>query len=265
MTENSRNTLLAVPLILINAAALYGQASWSSANLTHSWPWALVLAAALEGVGVFLAAEAHHARMAGEAALRLRLGSYGVAGVVGLANFLHWRAAGVPAGATFGLLSASSPWLWAIRSRSLRRGELRNAGLIDPRAVRFSLVRWMLYPARTFKAFRAAVWVGETDPVAAIRLAEPTAPSASVVQPSVSVPPAVPAGVPGPVSPPLMLASVSPGVPISPSLSAEASASAAPPLQPPLPPTPPPYPCQAPAQWSWSAPHSSGVTASPLP
>lgn len=167
---------LAIPLVLVNSAAVYGQAGWAYQHLARSWVLAVLFAAALESIGVYLASEAHAALMAGDASLRLRLGSYAVGLLAGGLNYWHFAGPhGRPTAlaVTFGALSSISPWLWAIRSRSLNRDRLRQLGLVDPRAVRFSPLRWLLYPARTFRAFRAAVWAGVTSPAAAVALAEP--------------------------------------------------------------------------------------------
>jgi Protein of unknown function (DUF2637) len=257
-----RNALLALPLILINISALYGQTAWTADNLTHSLLWALVLAGALESVGIYLAIEAHRARLAGDAALRLRLGSYGVAAMVGAGNYLHWAAHGTLAAVTFGLMSASSPWLWAIRSRSLRREQLRAAGMIDPHAVRFSLARWLLFPRRTFEAFRAAVWEGETDPARAIALASPCSCAPHVTAQAVPMRTPAPASAsvrsaltPTPELPP----SIPPAEPEPTPVTAELATATALPMAPAssvsLPDMPAAPPCprhpHTPTQWAW--------------
>ena len=78
----------------------------------------------------------------------------------------------------FAGFSVLSPWLWGTWSKAKHRAALRTAGAIDPRAVRFSLARWVLYPRATFAAYRRAVWVGETDPAKAILLSARTPPTA---------------------------------------------------------------------------------------
>jgi len=170
---------LAVPLVLVNAAAVYGQAGWAYERLAQIWILAGLFAAAIESIGVYLAVEAHAALMAGDASARLRLGSYAVGGLVGALNYAHFAGPGGKCTAlavAFGGLSAVSPWLWAIRSKSINRAELRRLGLVDPRAVRFAPLRWTLYPVRTYRAFRAAVWAGITSPAEAIELTEPDGP-----------------------------------------------------------------------------------------
>ena len=168
------NVALIVPLLLVNSVAVYGQVMWAHEHLTPNsrfWFVAVGFALAVESIGVYLAAEAHAALMAGDAAARLRLGSYLVGLLAGCLNFAHFAPQGLGhptiAAFTFGALSTVSPWLWAIRSRSLSRAELRAQGLIDGRSVKFPAVQWLLFPRRSARQFRAAVWAGETNPAAA--------------------------------------------------------------------------------------------------
>lgn len=165
------NAFLAVPVILINAFAVLGQQKWAVMHATDGDVWlAWGFAAALESVGVFLAYEAHRSLLAGDAALRLRLASYAVAGIVGALNYeVHTTGwAPTPAAIAFGTMSAISPWLWSVRSRSLHRAKLRAAGLIDGRTVRFSQARWLRFPSRTFRVWSEALWLGIVDPDKAI-------------------------------------------------------------------------------------------------
>jgi hypothetical protein len=166
-----RNAALIAPLVLVNSAAVYGQAGWAYDHLFHYWALAVLFATALESIGVYLAAEAHAALMAGDASARLRLSSYAVGTLIGSLNYAHFASPGYrpnPLALTFGLLSSISPWLWSIRSRSLNRDRLRELGQVDPRAVRFSVLRWALFPLRTWRAFRAAVWAGTVQPAEAV-------------------------------------------------------------------------------------------------
>jgi hypothetical protein len=158
------------PLLLVNTAAVYGQYGWAYDHLGHTPITAALFAAAVESIGIYLAYEAHAALMAGDASARLRLASYAVGALVGCLNYAHFTGPGYrpnPLAVTFGLLSSISPWLWSIRSRSLNRDRLRELGQIDPRAVRFSILRWTLFPVRTFRAFRGAVWAGIVQPAEA--------------------------------------------------------------------------------------------------
>lgn len=167
----ARTLPLLLPLVLVNTAAVYGQAGWAYDHLIHHWLIAAAFAAAVESIGVYLAFEAHAALMAGDASARLRTGSYLIGALAGVLNYAHFAGPGYlpnPLAVTFAALSSISPWLWAIRSRSMNRARLRELGQIDPRAVRFSLLRWLLFPFRTIKAFRVAVWHGIVSPAEAV-------------------------------------------------------------------------------------------------
>ena len=65
--HRTQTLALIVPLLLVNSAALYGQAGWAYDHLGHSRFVAVLFAAAVESIGVYLAAEAHGALMAGDA------------------------------------------------------------------------------------------------------------------------------------------------------------------------------------------------------
>lgn len=173
--HRTQTIALIVPLLLVNSAALYGQAGWAYDHLAPIVALAILFAAAVESIGVYLAAEAHGALMAGDASGRLRFGSYLIGLLVGTLNYAHFASADYrpnPVALTFGLLSSISPWLWSIRSRSMNRDRLRELGQIDPRAVRFSLLRWFMFPIRSWQAFRGAVWSGEVRPAEAVAAAD---------------------------------------------------------------------------------------------
>lgn len=203
-------------LILVNTVAVYGQFAWAEGNLPSvtingwSFPlWAFLFAAALESIAIYLSYEAHKARMAGDSSAKLWAAAYGLALLAGGLNYWHWAGADhspTPAAVAFAAMSTLSPWLWGIRSRSLHRDELRDQGLIEPRSVKFSTARWLLHRQRTWAAFKAAVWAGETDPKKAVALVEvptevgiPTADSksepANLDAPQAPSAPAVPAGL----------------------------------------------------------------------
>jgi hypothetical protein len=160
-----------VPLVLVNGTAVIGQIGWAADHLgRRGWPLAansavaVLFAATVESIAVYLAAEAHAALLARDPALKLRLSSYVVALVIGALNFSHYAPGWRPnaEAVTFGLLSTLSPWLWAIRSRSANRDALRTAELIDRRSARFAFAKWLNFPGRTWRAYRLAVDTGET-------------------------------------------------------------------------------------------------------
>ena len=156
-----RHAVLAIPLVLVNTAAVFGQVQWATANLAGGRVGLAVLfALTVESIAVYLAYEAHAALLAGDASFRLRVASYLAAGLVGALNYSHFASPGLQPTATalvFGGLSSISPWLWSIRSRSLRRDQLRSAGLIDPRSAHLAAAKWVNFPIRTLRAYRWSI------------------------------------------------------------------------------------------------------------
>jgi hypothetical protein len=123
----SKGLLIGI-LMLVNSAAIWGQAGWALDHIVPAeWDWraglalALGFAAALELIGVFLATMADEAEARRQPAGGIRLGSYAVGLVSGGLNLSHWGV-WTSAAFAFGFLSAVSPFLWGIYSR-VRRGE----------------------------------------------------------------------------------------------------------------------------------------------
>lgn len=162
---------LAVPLLLVNTSAIWGQAGWAHEHIAASWLIAVAFAAAIESVGVYLAWESHEALMADQAAGMLRLGSYGVGGLAGALNYWHFSADGEPTAqaVAFATMSSISPWLWAIWSRARNRTRLAELGMVDVRGVRLSASRKLWHPIRSIRVMSWASWEGITDPADAVR------------------------------------------------------------------------------------------------
>lgn len=163
---------LAVPLVLVNAAAIWGQAGWAYENITTGGIFGVVIAVlfamAVESIGVYLAWESHESLMADQASVQLRLGSYAIGLLAGVLNYLHFSAQSVPTGVAFGSLSAVSPWLWAIWSRARNRSRLAQLGLVDVRGVKLSMARKLWHPVKSVRVLSWAAWEGITDPSAAV-------------------------------------------------------------------------------------------------
>jgi hypothetical protein len=164
-----RSTALLIGiLMLVNSAAIWGQAGWALEHIVPArWDWraglalALGFAAALELIGVFLATMADEAEARHQPAGGIRLGSYAVGLVSGALNLSHWGV-WTAAAAAFGFLSAVSPFLWGIYSR-VRRG----------RPIAPSRRFW--HPVSAVRLIRHMAWHGLTDELAAIEaLAEST-------------------------------------------------------------------------------------------
>ena len=179
--EIGRNVALAAPLVLVTVTAIFGQYAWFASQIARRGNLpipvglaALICALTVETISLFLAAEAHARLMAGDPAGPVRTMSYAAAAFVGIVNWSHWRP-GIIA-VVFGVMSALAPFLWAVRSRSLRRAELRMIGALDEPSVKLGWQRWVLYPQRSWRIYRVAVWDGITDPATALALDAPSTP-----------------------------------------------------------------------------------------
>lgn len=172
----ARTIAAAVPLVLVNAVAFAGQLAFLRDHLPWGLAGQVTMALALESIAVFLALHAHVAALANDSALRLRLSSYGLAAVIGVMNYSHYAAPGwrptFPAVAV-GLMSVSSPWLWAVHSRRVSRDALMARGLVEPHALRLGSTRWLWHPVRSARVMYAATWAGIQSPAEAIAAIEP--------------------------------------------------------------------------------------------
>ncbi len=164
----------AVPIVLVNAIAFYGQLSYLQAALAAPEFIRVLTALALESIAVYLAYQAHLALVADDSAMRLRLAAYGIAAGIGALNYSHWRGPHwhpTAQAITFALCSVISPWLWSVHSRRDNRDALKARGLIEPHAVRLGATRWFWHFAACCQVMFRATWIGETRPSAAIALA----------------------------------------------------------------------------------------------
>lgn len=160
-TKRRSSVVLVLVLLLVNLAAMWGQAGWALAHIVPAgWDWraslalALAFAAALELIGVFLAVSADEADERGMPSGGIRLGSYAQGVMSGLLNASHWgwwTAAAV----AFGLMSTISPFLWGISAR-IRRGTASAPS------------RRLWHPRRWVKLVREMAWNGEADENAAV-------------------------------------------------------------------------------------------------
>jgi len=170
-----RGWLAAIPVVLVNAVAFYGQLAFLRVHLPAPSAVQALVAVALESIAVYLAWQAHLAQLADDSALRLRLAAYGMALLIAAMNYSHYAAAHwrpTFAALAFGLCSAISPWLWSVHSRRESRDILKAKGLIEPHAVRLGVTRWVWHPLRSPVVMWHATWAGENDPAKAIALAE---------------------------------------------------------------------------------------------
>jgi hypothetical protein len=167
-------------LVLLTSVATGGQSLYFHASMVQpggwtgaaSWVLPIGVSVCIEMIGVYLAGMAHAALMDNQSAGMLRAGSYGVGALTGSLNYAHF-AHGVPgqpntSAVTFGFLSASSPWLWAIYSRWLHRVELAALGLVDPRGVKLATSRKLWHPFLSLRVVSWSSWTSVQDPRAAV-------------------------------------------------------------------------------------------------
>ncbi|MFB4280888.1 hypothetical protein ACBJ59_36750 [Nonomuraea sp. MTCD27] len=166
-----RVLVLVGAIVGVNIVAVFGQVTaFQAAPFSWPAPGAYAAAAVIESIAIYVGWHAHIALIEGDSVFRLRLASYGIAAGVAALNYHHYAPtwAVEDRAVMFGMASLLSPWLWAIHSRHLHRQDLRRQGLIDPRAPKFSLLRWLLHRAETWQALKWAVRHGEQSPTVAI-------------------------------------------------------------------------------------------------
>lgn len=171
--EHLRRACLITPLVLVNAAAIWGQAGWAYEHITNGGGGgvviALLFAAAVESIGIYLAVESYEALMSDQPSGLLRMCSYGVGVFAGVLNYLHFAGSNQTQAIVFGAMSAISPWLWGIWSRARNRSRLAELGMVDTRAVKLGAARILFWPGRSLGVIRHAAWAGMTDPREAVR------------------------------------------------------------------------------------------------
>src|SRR5215470_8107103 len=170
---------LLVPLLIVNAAAVYGQIAYALDSIAPVvWPvvarlaLAVLFAAAVESIAVYVGWHAHDALLtqATVTAARLRRASYVIAGAVASINYAHFAGpvlAPTAASVAFGLLSLLSPWLWGLHTRRVQHVQLRDEGAVDCIGAVFSAERVRAFPLRSWAARRWSIDHNVTDPAAA--------------------------------------------------------------------------------------------------
>ncbi|MBB6557327.1 hypothetical protein [Nonomuraea rubra] len=149
----------------VNLVAVSGQAmSFMQRGLPPLW--AILAAGIVESVAVYVSWHAHVALREGDAAWATRMWSYAIGAGAGYLSYTHVQD--YPE--LFAACSLASPWLWSMHSRHLHRQDLRAQGLIDPRAPKFSVLRWLLHTKETFAAFKWAVSEGVQSPHVAVEV-----------------------------------------------------------------------------------------------
>lgn len=170
MPRSPAALIAAVPIILVNTLAVIGQCQWAGTHLHWGHPGQALFAGALETTALAVMYLAHTALIEGDSAWRQKTFAYLIAAGSASVNWQEHAAGWHPTPAAFVFAGASllSPILWATYSRFAARTVMREAGLIDRRAAKFSFARWLMFPRRTFKALRYSVWHSVQSPAQAI-------------------------------------------------------------------------------------------------
>jgi hypothetical protein len=181
LTRLASRLRLLVPLLIVNAAAVYGQIAYAYSDIAPA-DWSpgyrlalsVLFAAAVESIAVYVGWHAHDALLskATTTAARLRRASYALAAAVAGINYAHFATEHMrptAAAIAFGLLSLLSPWLWGLHTRRIEHVQLLDQGVIDCTGATFSADRIRAFPFRSWAARRWSIDNNITDPAAAWR------------------------------------------------------------------------------------------------
>lgn len=135
--------------------------------------WEYLVPLTLDGAAFYAAALAMRAILAGDSAFgpRLLTAGYAVTAAAFQAHHAANFGGSLMSAAYFAGASLSAVVLWDVTLRALRRDQLRAAGLIEAPLPRWRLLRWLVAPIETARAWRLAVVEQITDPAEALRLA----------------------------------------------------------------------------------------------
>jgi Protein of unknown function (DUF2637) len=165
-----KRLIMALPLVVVVVAP--AAASWLGlVTVGHEWfglggAWALLVPLVFDAAALYVATLSWRAVLAGDSALvdRLLVWAYGL----GSAGLNVWFAGSTPAAVFFGAASVSAVVLWDRTLRARRRDALRTMGAIEGALPRFRVLRWVVAPAETARAWRVAIVEGITSPTEAL-------------------------------------------------------------------------------------------------
>lgn len=157
----------------MSAIAIAATFQTQTMHQVFQWPWhfAWLPAACIEGGVAYFGFLYERHLIAGDSTLANRVWMLVCAAISSATIYWHvteqlkapWQMAAV-----VGCMAGLSLALWMRRAKWKRREELRERGLIDAQAPRFSAARWVLCPVETPRAFRFAVKHGLSDPLVAM-------------------------------------------------------------------------------------------------
>lgn len=166
---------LAVVVIAPAAASWHGLVETAQTLFGLTGGWEYLAPITLDGAALYAGTLGIRAILAADSAFGARFltAVYAMAA----AGFNAYRAlhipgtGNVPAALFFAGASLSAVVLWDVTLRALRRDQLRNLGAIEAPLPRWRLLRWVVAPMSTARAWRLAVIEQITDPAEALQLA----------------------------------------------------------------------------------------------
>ena len=165
--------VLAVVVVSPAAASWHGLVGTGRDVLGLRGGWEYLVPLTLDGAALYSGTLAIRAIVGGDSAFGARLltAIYALAA----AGFNGYHAATTASGNTvsavfFAGASLSAVVLWDVTLRALRRDQMRAAGLIEAPLPRWRLLRWLVAPVETARAWRLAVVEGITDPAEALHI-----------------------------------------------------------------------------------------------
>lgn len=180
-TPTSRNTAVvaavafagfAAVLLAIEALAVHGQLDFGRHVLGLDGAYVFVVPVALEGGTLVSAALALWATLTGDSSGMHRLWTYMFLGGAAAANWLGALSSGRSwvAAAYLAATCVAALRMWHAILHRVRRAELHRAGATEPPLPRFRVLRWLIAPRETGKAWRLAVREGIASPGDALAL-----------------------------------------------------------------------------------------------
>lgn len=172
----------AIPILIVNAVSMWGQASYGHDHLVPSgldfpdsarWGIGVTGALAAEVVALYVNWHAHDALLRRDhlTAGRLRRAAYAIALLVATVNYTHFATDGwkpVPLAVVMAMFTVLSPWLWGLHTRRRQHMQLQAAGVrADAAGAVFAPARIWWFPIRSMMARRWSIDHGVTDPIEA--------------------------------------------------------------------------------------------------
>lgn len=138
--------------------------------------WEYVVPLSLDGAALYAAALSIRAILSADSAVGARLLTALYALAASGFNFVHAKSSdgNIMSALFFAGASLSAVVLWDVTLRHLRRDQLRTLGAIEAPLPKFRLLRWLVAPVETARAWRLAVVEQLTDPLEALHQSRKT-------------------------------------------------------------------------------------------